>query len=106
MRHNHSVGYERAMQDVEVVAAITRLLVEELEVEPDRLLRMDMKTPLLGIGVGLDSIEALRLATALERRFDIEIPDESLTAELFASVSSLAAYVNRRIAEQSALPER
>jgi acyl carrier protein len=93
------------VQDVEVIAAIKRLLVEELEVEPDQLSQTDTSTPLLGLGVGLDSIEALRLATALERHFDIQIPDESLTAELFANVNSLAAYVCRRIAEQRPLPE-
>jgi len=65
----------------------------------------DTGTPLLGLGVGLDSIDALRLATALERRFDIEIPDDSLTAELFTNVGTLAAYVRRQLVDQSSRQE-
>lgn len=103
MRHNPIWQAERTrrVQDVELVDTIKRLLIEELDVEPDRLSQADGGTPLLGLGVGLDSIDALRLATALERQFDIEIPDESLTAELFSSVGSLAVYVSRQLAEQS-----
>ena len=92
------------MHDVDVIAAIKRLLIEELDVEPDRLSQSDLGTPLLGLGVGLDSIEALRLATALERHFAIEIPDASLTAELFANVGTLATYVSGQLAAQSARP--
>ena len=92
------------MQDAEVVAAIKRLLIAELDVEPDRLSHADVATPLLGLGVGLDSIDALRLATALERQFDIQIPDESLTAELFTNVGTMAAYVSRQLVDQ--LPQR
>jgi len=87
--------------DADVVAEIKRLLTAELDVEPDQLSHADAATPLLGLGVGLDSIDALRLATALERAFNIEIPDESLTAELFSNVGSLAAYVSRQLVEQS-----
>ena len=89
------------MQDADVVAEIKRLLAAELDVEADRLSQADAGTPLLGLGVGLDSIDALRLATALERHFDIEIPDESLTADLFSNVGTLAAYVSRQLVEQS-----
>ena len=89
-----------------MVAEIKRVLIAELDVEPDRLSHADAATPLLGLGVGLDSIDALRLATALERRFDIEIPDDSLTTELFANVGTLAAYVRRQLVEQSPRRER
>jgi hypothetical protein len=52
------------VQEVEIVAAIKELLAGELEVDPVMLSDADAGTPLLGLGVGLDSIEALRLATA------------------------------------------
>jgi acyl carrier protein len=92
------------VQDAEVVAEIKRLLIAELDVEPDRLSHADAATPLLGLGVGLDSIDALRLATALERHFAIQIPDDSLTTELFSNVGTLAAYVSRQLVGQS--PQR
>jgi len=93
------------VQDVEVVAEIKRLLVAELNIEPELLSRADADTPLLGLGVGLDSIDALRLATALERQFNIQIPDESLTAELFSDVGTLAGYVSRQLVEQASRRE-
>jgi acyl carrier protein len=93
------------VQDDQVVAEIKRLLFAELDVEPDLLSHSDAGTPLLGLGVGLDSIDALRLATALERRFDIQIPDDSLTTELFSNVGTLAAYVSRQLVEQSSQRE-
>src|SRR5262245_19497423 len=92
----------RQAPGVEMVAAIKRLIAGELDVDSAALSDADAETPLLGLGMGLDSIDALRLATALERHFNIQIPDESLTTELFANVGTLAAYVTRQIVEQSA----
>ncbi|MHC4473668.1 MAG: acyl carrier protein [Planctomycetota bacterium] len=50
-------------------------------------------TRLFGEGIGMDSIEALRLVGALEEEFDIEIDDEGLTLATFASVGSVARLV-------------
>jgi len=50
--------------------------------------------PLFGPnGLGLDSIDALELAVALERRFKVTIPDEAVGKKVFSSVNALAAYV-------------
>jgi len=48
--------------------------------------------------VYLDSVEALALALGLEREFDLAIPDEDLTVELFANLATLADYVRRALA--------
>ena len=40
--------------------------------------------------VGIDSVSLLEILLYLERRFDIYIPDESLTAENISSVKQLA----------------
>lgn len=50
-------------------------------------------TRLFGEGIGMDSIEALRLVGALEEEFDIEIDDEGLTLATFASIGSVARLV-------------
>lgn len=44
-------------------------------------------------GLGLDSIDALELAVAIERRFKVTIPDEAVGKRAFSSVTALAAYV-------------
>jgi acyl carrier protein len=49
--------------------------------------------PLFQEGLGLDSIDALELAVAIERRFRVAIPDEAVGKRAFASVASLATYV-------------
>lgn len=73
---------------------IKRLIVDALmldDVEPEKI---DPEAPLFGDGLGLDSIDALELAIAIDRRFGVKIraEDES-TREIFASVRNLAAHV-------------
>ena len=72
---------------------IKRLLVADLEADPTVIAHADTRTPLLGHGIGLDSIEALRLALGLEKAYAIRIPDADLTVELFGSLGALVEYV-------------
>ena len=44
-------------------------------------------------GLGLDSIDALELAVAIERTFKVAIPDEAVGKRAFSSVTALATYV-------------
>lgn len=74
---------------------IKALLGVRLQIPPDVLAASDGATSLLGRGIGLDSMEALTLANALETEFGIAIPDDDLTVELFATIGSVAAYVRR-----------
>jgi acyl carrier protein len=50
--------------------------------------------PLFGEGLGLDSIDALELAVAIERKYRVTIPDEAVGKKVFASVGALAQYVS------------
>ena len=49
--------------------------------------------PLFQSGLGLDSIDALELAVAIERKYHVTIPDEKVGKQAFSSVEALAAYV-------------
>ena len=84
-----------------IEARITRLLAARLQISPEVLASSDPTTSLLGRGIGLDSMEALALANGVEAEFDLEIPDDDLTRELFATIGSLAAYVRRALALRS-----
>ena len=77
----------------EIEAVIRRLLVEDLQADAAQIQNADSSTPLLGRGIGLDSVEALRLSLGLENRFEIQIPDADLTVELFSSLGALTDYV-------------
>ena len=51
--------------------------------------------PLFGEGLGLDSVDALELGLAIQKRFGIKIDaDAKDTRKHFASVDSLAAFVS------------
>lgn len=70
------------------------LIVEALMLDDVTPEEIDSHAPLFGDGLGLDSIDALELAIAIDRRFGVKIraEDES-TRRIFASVASLAAHI-------------
>lgn len=73
---------------------IKKLIIEVLELEdmgPDDI---DSAAPLFGDGLGLDSIDALELGVALQKRYGITLSANSEeTRKHFASVQALAALV-------------
>jgi acyl carrier protein len=72
---------------------IKELIISSLNLEgmtPDEIVD---DAPLFQTGLGLDSIDALELAVAIERRYRVTIPDEAVGKKVFSSVSALAAYV-------------
>ena len=46
-----------------------------------------------GVGLGLDSIDALELVVLVEERFNVTIPDEDAGKRAFASVAALADFI-------------
>jgi acyl carrier protein len=78
---------------------LKRLIVEALVLEDIAPEEIETDAPLFVEGLGLDSIDALELAMALEERFGVKIeddPDEN--RRIFASVRSLAEFVNSQLA--------
>jgi acyl carrier protein len=75
---------------------IIRLLIETLSL---RGAAADLKadTPLFGVLPELDSMAVVAVVTAIEERFGIVVADEDIGVDLFASVGSLAAYVERKL---------
>lgn len=61
-------------------------------------------TALFGTGLGLDSVDALAIAVAIEREFDVTIADE----DFFTNFRSLNLIVDflLRAQDERALPER
>ena len=72
---------------------IKELIITSLNLEgvtPDQIVD---DAPLFQEGLGLDSIDALELAVAIERRYRVTIPDEAVGKKVFQSVNALADYV-------------
>jgi acyl carrier protein len=75
-------------------AEIKRLIIDSLKLEEIQTAEIDSEAPLFVEGLGLDSIDALELAMALEERFGVQIEDDpEKNREIFASVRSLAEFV-------------
>lgn len=85
-------------------------LVEDLKELIIRTLRLEdvgpedivASEPLFGEGLGLDSIDALELVVAIEREYQVEIPDAEVGRRAFASINSLADFVLEKGAGQQA----
>lgn len=74
---------------------ITALVIEALSLEDIRPEDIAPEAPLFVDGLGLDSIDALELGLALQKRYGVTMAgDAKETRSHFASVRSLAAFVN------------
>jgi acyl carrier protein len=74
---------------------VRALLIAELmlKVEPDQILD---DTPLFGAGgLGLDSVDALQLVVALEKRYGLKISDTEVARETLKTVESISAAVRQ-----------
>jgi acyl carrier protein len=89
----------------EMRGQLKTLIIESLNLQgmtPDMIAD---ETPLFGEGMGLDSVDALELAVAIEKRFGIRIEDEAAAREAFASIASLSAFVEQRLGQEQARSE-
>lgn len=60
------------------------------DVDPDSISDSDA---LFGSGLNLDSIDALELATAIARKYDVEVSQDQETRDAFRSVAHLAEFI-------------
>lgn len=80
---------------------VRELMINKLRVSPGVLETSDSTTPLLGSGIGLDSMEAMSLAVEIEEAFGFAVLDEDLTEELFASFGALTDYIMKQSSESN-----
>jgi acyl carrier protein len=76
--------------------AVKDVVVSSLGVQ-ERADAIGADTQLLGSLPELDSMAVLVLVHDLEQRFDITVEDEDLTADIFDTLRSLAAFVDRKL---------
>jgi acyl carrier protein len=92
---------EQVVEDNELRGQLKTLIIESLNLTgmtPD-VFADDV--PLFGEGMGLDSVDALELAVAIEKRFGIRIEDGAIAKEAFASIASLSAFVQEQLGMQA-----
>ena len=77
----------------ELKQELKNLIVQTLkldDVSPEEIVDSE---PLFREGLGLDSIDALELTVALEKRYKLSIPDEDVGKRAFVSIDTLATFV-------------
>ncbi len=78
---------------VDVLPHVVQVLDEVLALG-GRGLAFSRLTPLLGAVPELDSMAVVALITMLEERLGIELPDDEIDAQAFATVGALADFVS------------
>ena len=81
------------MDQTELKSRIKRALLEELDLRGRTEADIDDAAPLFGEGLGLDSLDALQLAMAIEERFGVAVPDGDAGRKIFASVDAIAEFL-------------
>jgi acyl carrier protein len=75
---------------------IKELIVEALQLEDVDPASISDTDALFGDGLNLDSIDALELATAIARKYDVEVKQDQETRDAFRSVTHLAAFITMK----------
>ncbi len=80
------------MQTLEM--EVKELIISTMALEDITSADIDSDAPLFNEGLGLDSIDALELGLALQKRYGVTLAaDSEETRKHFASVNSLAAFI-------------
>lgn len=74
---------------------IKRLIIQELDLRDKTESDIVDDAPLFGEGLGLDSLDALQLAMAIEDHFGVQIPEGEQAKGIFSSVTALAEHIAR-----------
>ncbi len=76
---------------------LAALIVRAVNLEDVRPEAIDPQAPLIGEGLGLDSIDALEIALAIAKEYGFQLhsDDETATRETFASLRALARLVEQ-----------
>jgi acyl carrier protein len=72
---------------------IKSMIIEELDLRDRSTSDIVDDAPLFGEGLGLDSLDALQLAMAVEERFGVAIPEGEQAKAIFSSVSAMAEHI-------------
>lgn len=75
---------------------VRRLLARSLQLGP-RADALGAESPLLGALPELDSMAVVAVLTALEEHFGFAVDDDEISAEMFATLGSLAEFVEQKL---------
>lgn len=74
----------------EILSEIKLMIIERLNLDLSEE-EIDNDSPLFGMGLGLDSIDALELVVGVEEGMNVTVPEGNLN--IFRSINSLADFI-------------
>lgn len=80
----------------DLVLELKKLIIATLKLEEVNPEDIEDDGQLFGTGLGLDSIDALELVVALEKKYGVAIPDSEVGERVFRSVNTLAQFVREQ----------
>ncbi|MBD3421904.1 MAG: acyl carrier protein [Chitinivibrionales bacterium] len=78
-----------------LVEKLKTQIIESLKLSDVTTDEIDPDAPLIGEGLGLDSIDTLELLVLLEKEYGVTVPDVNVGRDVFKSVRSLAEYIEK-----------
>lgn len=73
---------------------LARLIVEALKLEGVAPEQIEPEAPLFGAGLGLDSLDMLEIAMAVEQRYGVKLrSDDPNNEKVFASLRNLSQHI-------------
>lgn len=84
------------------LAAFKQLIIDSLQLDGVTPEAIGDDDPLFGDGLGLDSVDALELVVAIEKRMGVKIQPHEAGREVFASAASLHGHVMAQLAAEQA----
>jgi acyl carrier protein len=85
------------MTSDQVIEGLKQIIVEDLDVDVDYQ-ELTPTMPLFEGGLGLDSVVLVELISCIEKRFDVVVADDMLTAETFKDLESVARVITTLLA--------
>lgn len=82
------------------VDTLKQLIIESLNLEGVTSDMIGEDDPLFGDGLGLDSVDALELVIALEKKLGVKIRSHEIDPQVFASINSILRFVESRTARE------
>jgi len=80
----------------ELCKYLKKMIIDTLRLEEITAEEIKDDAPLFKEGLGLDSIDALELVVAIENIFNVIIEDENVGKRAFASVNTLARFIQEK----------
>ncbi|NUM36303.1 MAG: acyl carrier protein [Candidatus Brocadiae bacterium] len=85
------------MQSIELLKQeLKKLIITSLNLQNTTEEDIKDNEPLFREGLGLDSIDALELAVALEKKYNIKFDDEKIARQSFQSIDTLSSFIQNK----------